>query len=169
MTTTNIYSIETFDPQRAVGRLLSRTRHALLEKIGDELKPLDLSAAQWGVVVLLADNQASKPNELSYKLDYDPGAMTRLIDRLVKKGYVLREEDRGDRRSVNVSLTELGRAQYPAILPKIVNVYNVLLAGFTKEEARQFEDFLLRILDNAERSSPGARPATPAAAPSLDE
>ncbi|MGI4861955.1 MAG: MarR family winged helix-turn-helix transcriptional regulator [Janthinobacterium lividum] len=144
-----IYSVENFDPKRAVGRLLTRARHLLLERVGERLAPLDLTAAQWGVVVSLAEGMASTPAELSRMLDYDPGAMTRLIDRLEKKEVVRRTRSTDDRRSVSLELTERGRSLYPEILPLIVGVYNELLAGFTKEDADQLEGLLTRMLDNA--------------------
>ncbi|MGI4983799.1 MAG: MarR family winged helix-turn-helix transcriptional regulator [Janthinobacterium lividum] len=144
-----IYSVENFEPKRAVGRLLTRARHLLLERVGERLAPLDLTAAQWGVVVSLAEGIASTPAELSRMLDYDPGAMTRLIDRLEKKEVVRRTRSTDDRRSVSLELTERGRLLYPEILPVIVGVYNELLAGFTKEDADQLERLLTRMLDNA--------------------
>ncbi|MGI4858907.1 MAG: MarR family winged helix-turn-helix transcriptional regulator [Janthinobacterium lividum] len=117
--------------------------------MGERLAPLDLTAAQWGVVVSLAEGIASTPAELSRMLDYDPGAMTRLIDRLEKKEVVRRTRSTDDRRSVSLELTDRGRLLYPEILPVIVGVYNELLAGFTKDDADQLEGLLTRMLDNA--------------------
>ncbi len=145
---TEIYSVENFDPKRAVGRLLSRVRHLLLERVGERLAALDLTSAQWGVVVTLADGAASTPAELSRMLDYDPGAMTRLIDRLEKKDIVRRTRSTDDRRSVSLELTQRGRDLFPEILPLIVGVYNELLTGFSKDEATQLENLLTRMLDN---------------------
>jgi len=145
---TEIYSVENFDPKRAVGRLLSRVRHLLLERVGERLAALDLTSAQWGVVVALAEGTASTPAELSRILDYDPGAMTRLIDRLEKKDIVRRSRSTDDRRSVSLELTERGKALFPEILPLIVGVYNELLTGFSKEEADQLEGLLSRMLEN---------------------
>lgn len=145
---TEIYSVENFDPKRAVGRLLSRVRHLLLERVGERLASLDLTSAQWGVVVTLADGAASTPAELSRMLDYDPGAMTRLIDRLEKKDIVRRTRSTDDRRSVSLELTQRGRDLFPEIMPLIVGVYNELLTGFSKDEATQLENLLTRMLDN---------------------
>jgi DNA-binding MarR family transcriptional regulator len=145
---TDIYSVENFDYKRAVGRLLTRVRHLLLERVSERLEALDLTAAQWGVVVTLAEGTASTPAELSRMLDYDPGAMTRLIDRLEKKDIVRRTRSTDDRRSVSLELTERGLALFPEILPLIVGVYNELLKGFSKEEATQLEGLLTRMLEN---------------------
>lgn len=144
----SIYSVESLNSQRAIGRLLTRVRHALFERLNKALEPLDLTAAQWGVVVLLDEGAASTPAELSRLLDYDPGAMTRLVDRLAKKGFIQRLPNPEDRRSVNLQLTPAGKALVPEIMPSIVRVYNDMLHGFEPAEAAQLEALLLRVLAN---------------------
>ncbi len=132
-----------------VGRLVGRVRHAILHAIDAKLAPLDLTAAQWAVVVYLAEDIASTPAELATLLDSDRGAMTRLIDRLESKSIICRKPHATDRRSVTLTLTETGRAAYPAIRPLIVEVLNDLLKGFEAEEVERLERYLQRILVNA--------------------
>ncbi len=132
-----------------VGRLVGRVRHAILHAIDAKLAPLDLTAAQWAVVVYLAEDIASTPAELATLLDSDRGAMTRLIDRLESKSIICRKPHATDRRSVTLTLTETGRAAYPAIRPLIVEVLNHLLKGFEAEEVERLESYLQRILVNA--------------------
>lgn len=145
----DIYTTENFTPQTSIGRQLTRTRHLLLEILAEELSPLDLTAAQWSVVVLLAEGSANTPAELSRLLDYDPGAMTRLIDRLAEKGIVERCDSPDDRRSKIITLTEQGRQLYPSIRPRIIHAHNTLLRGFSAEEAQQLSTLLDKILKNA--------------------
>jgi DNA-binding MarR family transcriptional regulator len=120
-----------------------------LHAIDAKLAPLDLTAAQWAVVVYLAEDIASTPAELATLLDSDRGAMTRLIDRLESKSIICRKPHATDRRSVTLTLTETGRAAYPAIRPLIVEVLNDLLKGFEAEEVERLESYLQRILVNA--------------------
>lgn len=47
---------------------------------------------------------------LAEKLDVKPGAVTAMIDRLGRSGFVLRESDASDRRVIRVRLTEAGEA-----------------------------------------------------------
>ena len=143
------YQIDTMDRETNVGRLVQRVRHALVTHIDSAMAALDLTAAQWTVVIYLAEDLATTPAELSRLLHYDPGAMTRLIDRLEKKNIVKRAPSDADRRSVVVSLTEQGRALYPEIRPLIIDVLNHLLRGFSQTEVKQLENLLLRVLHNA--------------------
>jgi DNA-binding MarR family transcriptional regulator len=99
---------------------------------------------------MMVKNQlASAPTELCKKLSYDPGAMTRLIDRLEEKGLVRRLRAEDDRRAQRLELTREGEALYPKIVAALVKVYNQLLRGFNKTEVNQLQDMLKRMLDNA--------------------
>jgi MarR family transcriptional regulator, multiple antibiotic resistance protein MarR len=144
-----IYAIETFRPSQAIGARIALARRTIVEAIDHELAPLDISHAQWIVVMLLGDGAASTAAELCRTLIYDPGAMTRLLDRLEKKGVLRRVRTESDRRTVRLELTEEGAKLYPRIVQALVQVFNRLLHGFTKSEVRQLERMLARMVDNA--------------------
>ena len=144
-----IYAIDTFRPSQGVGAHIGRARRAIVEAIDRELAPLDISHAQWIVVMLLGDGAAATAAELCKILVYDPGAMTRLLDRLEKKGVLRRVRAAGDRRTLRLELTAEGRRLYPKIVEALVEVFNRLLRGFSKSEVRQLEDLLKRMVANA--------------------
>ena len=144
-----IYAIETFRPSQGVGAHIARARRAIVEAIDRELAPLDISHAQWIVVMLLGDGAASTAAELCKILIYDPGAMTRLLDRLERKGVLRRVRTGGDRRAVRLELTADGSKLYPRLLEALVQVFNRPLRGFTKNEVRQLEQLLTRMAANA--------------------
>jgi DNA-binding MarR family transcriptional regulator len=144
-----IYDIETFRPSQGIGAHIGRARRAIVEAINQKLAPLDISHAQWIVVLMLGDGTACTAAELCKILIYDPGAMTRLIDRLEKKGVLRRVRVKTDRRAVRLELTADGKKLYPKIVAALVEVFNRLLHGFGKSEARQLEELLKRMLANA--------------------
>ena len=144
-----IYDIETFRPSQGIGAFIGRARRTIVEAIDQKLAPLDISHAQWIVVMLIGDGAATTAAELCKTLVYDPGAMTRLLDRLEKKGVLRRVRAKGDRRTVRLELTAEGRRLYPRILEALVQEFNRLLRGFSKSEVRQLEDLLKRMVANA--------------------
>ena len=144
-----IYDLKTFRPSHGVGAYIGRARRTIVEAIDRELAPLDISHAQWIVVMLLGDGAASTAAELCKVLIYDPGAMTRLLDRLEKKGVLRRVRTRDDRRTVRLELTAGGKKLYPRIVEALVQVFNRLLHGFSKSEVHQLEDLLKRMVANA--------------------
>lgn len=144
---TEIYDPKNFDPKTGIGGLIARVRVKLFEALDEELAPFDITAAQYVILVNLA-NGVDSASGLCKGVSYDPGAMTRMIDRLERKGFVRRVRSPEDRRVVNLALTEEGKAVYPKLVARAAAATNRRLRGFTKTEARQLESFLQRMLVN---------------------
>ena len=144
-----VYEARTFEPQRSLGRLLGRVKGEMGEAIDRELAPFDISAAQFVILVALATGEADSASALCKGISYDPGAMTRMIDRLEQKGLIRRIDHPDDRRRIGLELTSEGKAVYPKLLAATVAVQNRFLRGFSKTEVRQLESLLKRMLANA--------------------
>ena len=152
---TDVYSLETYEPQRALGNLIGRVRSQLLAAIDSELArdeflgPLDVTAAQLIVIVSLTGREgATSESELCQGMSYDAGAMTRMLDRLEAKALVRRTRSPADRRLVNLELTEAGMAAYPRLREVSMRVLNRALSDFTREEAQLLESLLRRLAHN---------------------
>ena len=144
---TEIYDPKTFDPKTAIGGLLSRVKVKLMDALDAELAPFDITSAQYVILVNLA-NGVDSASGLCKGVSYDPGAMTRMVDRLERKGLVQRVRCPDDRRVVKLALTEEGKAVYPKLVARAAAVMNRKLHGFTKAEAHELEGLLQRMLVN---------------------
>ena len=144
-----IYDPKTFELQEAIGHLIKGVRSAIVDAMERELAHLDITAAQFVIMARLAAGDTDSVSMLCKDVSYDPGAMTRMIDRLEAKGFIRRVRSTEDRRTVKLELTAEGRELYPELLACAVNVQNGLLRGFTKAEARELENYLRRMLANA--------------------
>ena len=113
-----------------------------------DLAPLEISAAQYTIISVMAKRGVDSGAQLCKDLSYDAGAMTRMIDRLEAKGLVNRRRCPEDRRLVKLELTEAGLAALPKLRECSVRVLNRLLQGFSLAEARQLEGFMVRMLQN---------------------
>ena len=145
----DIYDAKTFDPKHSIGSLVGRVRLEIVDALDKELAPMDITAAQYVIIMSLAIGQADSPSALCKGISYDPGAMTRMLDRLERRGLIQRAPNPNDRRSTILELTDEGKAVYPKLRESVVIVLNRFLRDFTKAEARQLESFLERILANA--------------------
>jgi len=112
-----------------------------------KLAPLELTAAQFGVVVNLARGRAETPGELCRLMDYDRGAMTRLLDRIEGKEIIQRIRCRDDRRSVKLRLTEKGAGLVPQVMPLVYEVYRNGLKDFSTSERDRLLEDLRKLLD----------------------
>jgi len=151
-----VYDAESYEPDKGVGQLLQRVRMELLAALDAafaadvHLSSLDVSAAQFIILAGLAlKQQELSAADLCRGISYDPGAMTRMIDRLESKGLLRRKRCPEDRRVVHLELTGHGRELFPKMRELSMHTLNRLLRGFTKAEVRQLEGFLTRMLQNA--------------------
>ena len=139
------YDPATYMPREGMGALLQRARMQILEDLEHELEPLGITGAQFVILVSLAEGHAISAAGLCRGVSYDPGAMTRMLDRLEKKGLVRRLRRADDRRKVDLELTDEGKAVRPKLIAAVVKVLNHRLRGFSKEEIEQFSGFLRRM------------------------
>jgi DNA-binding MarR family transcriptional regulator len=127
-----------------VARLMSRLRLAVVKRIDEQLAPLDLTAAQWGVVVYVAEGLAQTPNDLARAFDYDRGAMSRMLDRLESKDLVKRTPNEDDRRSVRIGLTRRSARLVHEIRPLVGRTLAEMFSVLSTSELQQMEKLLGR-------------------------
>src|SRR5438105_2522237 len=144
-----IYDPKSFDPSNGIGRLLGRVKMAMHEALERERAPVDITAAQFVIILNLASGEVDSASKLCKGVSYDPGAMTRMLDRLERKGLVRRVRCGNDRRKVILELTPEGKAVYPKLIATYVDILNRFMHGFTKADVRQLETLLSRMLINA--------------------
>jgi DNA-binding MarR family transcriptional regulator len=133
---------------RAILRLVSRVRIAVMDALDAELAQYDISAAQMMVLGTIATGEADSAAGLCKGISYDPGAMTRMIDRLEQKGLLRRLPRPDDRRTQSLELTPEGKALYPKLAAAKEAVQRRFLRGFSEDEERMFEGLLNRMLAN---------------------
>ena len=86
--------------------------------------------------------------ELARAAELNPGAMTRLIDKLVDRGLVTRVVDPRDRRALHIDLTEQGRTIWGDIDQCGRRVRERALSGMSDDEQRQLTRLLAQVRDN---------------------
>ena len=144
------YAPETFRREESVGSVLKGVLASIQSQVDRRLVDHDLTHAQWVPLYKLAHGECATVAELARKLQSDPGAMTRALDRLEAKGLVARVRSSEDRRVVNLELTETGR-EVAAIVPAVLaDVLNQHLAGFTESEWRSLLGMLHRMRANGD-------------------
>jgi MarR family transcriptional regulator, multiple antibiotic resistance protein MarR len=135
-------------PRHGILRLINRIRVELVDALDRELAPFDISAPQLFVLSSVANREADSAAGLCKSISYDPGAMTRMIDRLQQKGLVRRVPHPDDRRAMNLELTVAGKALFPQLVAAKDRVQAQFLRGFSKDDAHALESLLHRMLAN---------------------
>jgi DNA-binding MarR family transcriptional regulator len=142
------YRPATYFEQPSVGLLMKQVVGSVVEQADRELGPHGLTSAQWGPLLHLHKHGPGTVVDLARWMRLDPGAMTRLLDRLEKKGLCQRVRSTADRRVVQVLLTAAGVAAVAEVPGVLCQVMNAHLAGFTRTEWDTLKDLLQRMLDN---------------------
>ncbi|MGU7784030.1 MarR family winged helix-turn-helix transcriptional regulator [Burkholderia sp. PU8-34] len=143
-----LYDPDNIELETSLGYYLTKARQALVERMDRALEPLDLTAQQIGVILLLSRGYARTPFELSRKMSYDSGSMTRLLDRLERKGFIARARSEQDRRVIELSLTERGAEAARALPSVIATALNTQLEGFSADELAMLTSLLQRFIAN---------------------
>jgi DNA-binding MarR family transcriptional regulator len=142
------YQPESIHLESSLGYFLTKARNVLVERTDRAVEHLGLTAQQIGVILTLACGRATTPFELSRVMSYDSGSMTRMLDRLEKKGLIARSRSDKDRRVVQLELTAQGRSA-AAQLPEIgATVLNEQLRGFSDTDLATLIDLLSRFIAN---------------------
>ena len=146
----SFYNAAGYSADESVGYLMKRVLMAIAQVADKRLEPQGITHAQWGPLFMLRNARASTVAELARELQTDPGAMTRLLDRLEAKGFCRRLRSTDDRRVVRVELTPAGEEAADRVPAELADIMNAHLAGFSKTEWNQLKSFLQRMLVNAE-------------------
>jgi len=97
-----------FALHEAAAALMRQAVQAISKDVDGQLREHGLTLVQRRALTLLSERQAVTPGDLSFALDVDTGSTTRLLHRLVAKGMCRRHRGNGDRRQVQLEITELG-------------------------------------------------------------
>lgn len=146
----DFYRPNEYGPDESVGYLLRRLLNGVKLEIDKRLEPHGLTNAQWEPLFKLKMTHASTVAELAREMQTDPGATTRLLDRLEAKGLCKRIRSTEDRRVVNLELTPDGDAAADKVPAALAEVMNAHLAGFSKTEWQALLGYLRRMLANGE-------------------
>ncbi|MBO9453469.1 MarR family transcriptional regulator [Tropicibacter sp. R16_0] len=119
--------------------------HAVSRAYAPHLKQLGLTYPQYITLTLLWETDRQKVNTLAKVLRMETSTMTPLVKRLEGMGLVRREPSRNDRRSVEVVLTDQGRAlqaKAPAITGCMIEQ-----TGMTHSELQDLQHLLFKLRD----------------------
>ena len=124
---------------------LARTHRRIEEDWIRYLKRVEgLSVSQYNILRILrgAHPVALRVGDLGDRMLYRDSDVTRLLDRMVKRGLVGRERDTEDRRQVLIGITEEGLAVVGRLDPLADQTVLAAMAGLDEAELRTLDRLL---------------------------
>jgi len=112
------------------------TGHWITDRVGQVLKEADATEPQYNVLRILADAKG-KPVAVGKILEgmvQRNSNVTRIVDRLLSKGFVERKECPTNRRKMDITLTEEGKVYLKKLDRIVYRFQKPMMDNLTNEE-----------------------------------
>ncbi|MEP5612869.1 MAG: MarR family transcriptional regulator [Cyclobacteriaceae bacterium] len=129
---------------------LKLIKQDLLKRFREE--EIDLTPEQWTVLSELAGREMIYQRELAENTFKDAPTVSRIIELLVKRGFLNRIADKEDRRRFLVSLTDEGRKVYERSAPILFDARTLGWEGLGDKDYEDLTRILSRISSNISKN-----------------
>jgi DNA-binding MarR family transcriptional regulator len=135
--------LQTYQTNEGIAYLLSRVQSLLAHMVTQRTQvELGITGTQASLLFMVGGGRCSTAGELARGYGIDASTVTRLLDRVEKRGLLLRKRSSDDRRIVRLELTRTGRELADRMPEIFVSVLERAVEGLTPEEV----DILKRML-----------------------
>ncbi len=133
-----------------IGMLLWMLNNRLSARCNKELEEIELTVSQSEIIAYLIHNEGREVNqrdiEMAFKL-MNP-TVTGILNRLEKKGFVVRTKSKVDGRYKKVELTESGWELRDKMLEKVTESKKCLFKGLSEAQLNDFGNTLRILINN---------------------
>jgi DNA-binding MarR family transcriptional regulator len=143
--------------QEKLSALVRQHSSAVLRHAAATAKRMGLEASELAALEHLQAAGAINQKRLGDRLSINPGAITAMIDRLERRGYVERIPNPEDRRSALVKITKVGLQESLRHLWPYIEDMKCVEAGFSEEERAVVGRFLRAATQATQRAAEGDR------------
>ena len=119
-----------------INRVGCKLKQFLAARLKDEGVPL--TPEQFMLIDLLWNHGEMSQQQLADLMQKDKNSVTKLVDAIERKGFVVRRQNRNDRRSNTLVLTEKANQLKPGAKLKGISILDQMLEGISEEELRAF-------------------------------
>jgi len=133
------------EDERHIGFLISDVARLMRTAFDRRVRGLGLPRSQWLVISRLHRRPGATQSELAEMLEVEKATAGRMVDRMEKKGWVLRRPDAADRRVNRLFLTaeaDLIQVQLAQIADRTVDNALALLSA---REREQFSEWMRQV------------------------
>lgn len=129
---------------------LNLTGCKLKQFLAAKLRQMDvpLTPEQFMLIDLLWNHGEMSQQQLADQMQKDKNSVTKLVDAIERKGFVVRQQNLNDRRSNTLVLTEKANQLKPGAKQKGISILDQMLEGIEEEELRAFLTTLRKLNSN---------------------
>jgi DNA-binding MarR family transcriptional regulator len=135
-------------PQQFLGFLLGSTHRRISSGFARALKPYDITPEQWSVLLMICDRSGINQKEVAAAAAKDQPTTARIVELLLKKGFIRKSMNPEDRRAFQLYATEEGQALIGNTLDLEQQTIDSAVAGLTPEQLEELRTMLELIYHN---------------------
>ena len=125
--------------------VLARAFNAVSARVNEDVARHELTPTEFAILEVLYHKGPLLLGEVQRKILVTSGGITYLVDRLVQKGLVKREECAEDRRARYAVLTPAGTALIRKVFPQHALAIEQAVSGLTTAEQREAVQLLKKL------------------------
>lgn len=133
---------------KSLGFILNRTAYASKNAFNQRIKDYDISPEQWSVIYRVIEEPGISQKLVSDSTYKDQGNLTRMIDKLVKNNFLIKQQNSINRREIELFPTKKAVDLSNSIIEHSTQHNKKMLDTFSKEEKEQLFTLLNKIYDN---------------------
>lgn len=130
---------------QCINYLLTTAQHTVSQNLSNRLGEYDITPSQYAVLRCLWDLNKANPKEIAEALGIETSTISGVLDRMQKKGLIVRTISEEDRRFILVEITEKGKALEKPIIKIVDDVNEEVLQFLSPEEREKLKNNLRRI------------------------
>ncbi|MBS4538990.1 winged helix-turn-helix transcriptional regulator [Clostridium sp. D2Q-11] len=120
----------------------------------DQIKVSGFTTSQCYSLIELLKSDGLTMNELSERMNLNTSTMTRIVDKLVRDKYLVRERYQEDRRVVVVKLSEKGRKASLDLNERLNQYYEKIIENLPEGKVEEVLDSVSLLLNAFEKANP---------------
>ncbi|MDQ0070163.1 DNA-binding MarR family transcriptional regulator [Variovorax boronicumulans] len=149
-------TVDAAAPRRPLDDLLLYRMSRLLSVAGSMVIRLcegrfGITRREWRLIAVLASRGELSSSQLAEHAQLDRARTSKAVGSLVAKQLISRVAKAGDRRQVQLGLTEAGQALYDALFPLVTKINGDLMKALDADDAARFDASLNLLQAKAER------------------
>lgn len=133
------------DLETHLGYWLRMVSNSVSQSFARKLEAEDITVAEWVFMRKLFDADGVAPSRLADLMGMTKGAISKLAERLLAKGLIVRTENSQDKRAHSLSLTGEGRAKVP-VMAALADENDAEFFGVLKKDEHETLDRILQAL-----------------------
>ena len=133
------------DYENNIGFLIHDVARLMRNLFDKRMSSLGLTRSQWWILNYLYFNEGINQSEFANLLDLEKGPLSRLLERMEIKGWVVRESDINDKRIKNIYLSKKIKPLIIKMRDKALITRQEALSDLNEKEVKKLRYFLKMI------------------------